>query len=63
MDAFRRALDCYVSYRKTIEETGVRTSLGRAVAFELFGESRDPPLDDLTAGLCAPDQGDRPGSG
>ena len=51
MDAFRRALDCYVSYRETIEETGVRRSLDRLVAFEIFQESHAPPLDDLTAGL------------
>ncbi|MFC2077627.1 PIG-L deacetylase family protein [Candidatus Bipolaricaulota bacterium] len=51
MDAFRRALDCYVTYREMIERTGVRDSLDRAVAFEIFGQSHDPPLDDLTASL------------
>jgi len=49
--AFRRSLDCYVTYREMIEQTGVRESLDRTVAFEIFGENRDPPLDDLCAGL------------
>ena len=51
MDAFQRALDCYVTYREMIEKTGVRESLDRIVAFEVFGEAHDPPLDDLTCGL------------
>jgi LmbE family N-acetylglucosaminyl deacetylase len=51
MDTFRRSLDCYVSYRETIEETGVRRTLDHLVAFEIFQESHAPPLDDLTAGL------------
>lgn len=51
MDAFRRALDCYVTYKDVIEQTGVRESLDRVSAFEIFGESHDPPLDCLTAEL------------
>ncbi|MGB2982697.1 MAG: PIG-L family deacetylase [Candidatus Bipolaricaulia bacterium] len=51
MDAFRSALDCYATYREMIERTGVRESLDRIVAFEIFAESHDPPLDDLCAGL------------
>jgi LmbE family N-acetylglucosaminyl deacetylase len=51
MDAFRRALDCYVTYRAMIERTGVRTSLDRIVAFEFFQEECSPPVDDLCAGL------------
>ena len=53
MDTFRRALDCYETYRETIERTGVRESLDRIVAFEIFDESHDPPLDDLTESLPA----------
>jgi len=52
METFRRALDAYVSYRKTIERTGVRTSLGRTVAFEFYGESFDPPVSDLCTGIA-----------
>ncbi|MFC2099389.1 PIG-L deacetylase family protein [Candidatus Bipolaricaulota bacterium] len=51
MDAFRRALDCYVTYREMIEKTGVRESLDHIVAFEFFGEDFTPPLHDLVAGL------------
>jgi len=47
MDAFRRALDCYVTYQEMIEKTGIRESLDRAVAFEFFGESLHPPICDL----------------
>jgi LmbE family N-acetylglucosaminyl deacetylase len=49
MDAFRRALDCYVTYREMIERTGVRESLDRIAAFEFFGETFDLPV----AGLCS----------
>jgi len=51
MDAFRRALDCYITYREMIEKTGIRESIDRTVAFEFFGESFDPPVDDLCARL------------
>lgn len=51
MDAFRRALDCYVTYREMIEKTNVRESLDRIAAFEFFGESFDPPVENLCAGL------------
>jgi LmbE family N-acetylglucosaminyl deacetylase len=55
MEAFHRALDAYATYRETIERTGVRTSLDRLVAFEFYGESFDPPVDDLCANLAATD--------
>jgi len=51
MEAFRRALDCYATYRETIERTGVKETLDRRVAFEFFQEELDPPLTDLCAGL------------
>jgi LmbE family N-acetylglucosaminyl deacetylase len=47
MDAFRRALDCYTTYREMIERTGVRESLDQTVAFEFFEESLAPPVADL----------------
>lgn len=52
METFRRALDAYVSYQETIERTGVRSLLGRTVAFEFYGESFDPPVTDLCAGIA-----------
>jgi len=51
MRAFQRALDCYTTYRETIERTGVRESLDRTVAFEFFGEQCTPPEVDACAGL------------
>ena len=54
MDAFRRALDCYKTYRETIERTGVRESLDRTVAFEFFQEEYSPPADDLCVGIAPP---------
>ena len=51
MEIFRKALDCYVTYQAMIERTGIRESMDRTVAFELFGESFDPPLQDLCDNL------------
>jgi len=54
MRAFQRALDCYVTYRETIERTGVRGSLDRTVAFEFYQEKCSPPVTDLCEGIVAP---------
>lgn len=47
IEACRRALDCYETFRETIERTGIKEHLFSSVPFELFDESRDPPLADL----------------
>jgi LmbE family N-acetylglucosaminyl deacetylase len=47
IEACRRALDCYVTFRETIERTGIKEHLFSSVPFELFHESHDPPLADL----------------
>jgi len=47
METFRRALDCYRTYKAMIERTGVRETLDRRVAFELFQQDFDPPITDL----------------
>jgi LmbE family N-acetylglucosaminyl deacetylase len=52
MEAFRRALDCYVTYREMIRKTGVRDSLDRTVAFEFFQEDFTPPVGDICEGLA-----------
>lgn len=46
-----RALDCYVTFQETIEKSGIRDHIGAHVVFEIFQESHDPPLSDLTQGL------------
>ncbi len=51
IEACRQALDCYVTFRETIETTGIKEKLFSEVPFELFAERHDPPLDDLFSGL------------
>ena len=51
LDTARRALDCYETFTETIERSGIKDLLPDRVPFELFGESFEPPLDDLFAGL------------
>lgn len=51
LDAFNRALDCYVTYQQTIDHSGVRTLIDREIHFEIFGETHQPPLGDLSEKL------------
>ncbi len=51
LETCRRALDCYVTFRPTIERSGIKGLLPALVPFELFGERHQPPLEDLFAGL------------
>ncbi|HLU47755.1 MAG TPA: PIG-L family deacetylase [Planctomycetota bacterium] len=51
IDKAKRALDCYTTFQRTIEESGIKDMLRKEVAFELFGEERSPPLADLVAEL------------
>ena len=41
------ALDCYETFRPTIEESGIRDFVTREVVFELYQESFRPPIADL----------------
>jgi LmbE family N-acetylglucosaminyl deacetylase len=43
----RRCLDCYVTFKETIEKTGIKDQLPMKVPFEFFQESFDPPVTDL----------------
>lgn len=51
MKRFEQALDCYETYQEVIEASNVRNQVTREVPFELFRESFNPNLDDLTADL------------
>lgn len=51
LERARAALACYETYRETIAEADPLRRVGTGVCFEIFGESHQPPLDDLTAGL------------
>ncbi|MEK6480058.1 PIG-L family deacetylase [Catalinimonas sp. 4WD22] len=45
---FKQALMCYKTYQETIEKSGVVEEIGDKVHFEIFGESFNSPLSDLT---------------
>jgi LmbE family N-acetylglucosaminyl deacetylase len=47
----RKALDCYVTYKETIDKMGIKGFLGDDLAFEIYQESHDPPLADLFDGI------------
>ena len=51
IEACRRALDCYVTFKETIERTGIKDKLYPDVPFEFFGEDLEPPVGDLFAKL------------
>jgi len=51
IETTHRALDCYVTYKDAIEQSGIKDLLPPQVSFEIFGESHDPPLGDLFGGL------------
>lgn len=51
MEKFNRALDCYETYKETIEASGVRKVVTNKVPFEFFGENRSVPVSDITDGL------------
>ena len=43
-----KCLNCYESYQQTIKDSGVIEKIGDKIEFEIFGESFDPPLKNLT---------------
>jgi len=52
MEALHNALDCYVTYRSTIEESGIKRLIKSKVPFELFQENYNPPITDLFEDLA-----------
>ena len=46
-----RALDCYVTYKETIEQSGIKRLITPQIAFEIYQEAHDPPLESLFDGL------------
>jgi LmbE family N-acetylglucosaminyl deacetylase len=42
-----KALDCYETFRETIQKSGIREFIGGAALFEIFQENHNPPLEDL----------------
>jgi len=51
VEAMKRALACYSTYKETIEKVGVVEKVGNRAYFEIYGESFSPPLGDLTERL------------
>ncbi len=51
VSAFKNALACYKTYQEMIKKTNVAKEIGDKVHFEIFGESFDPPLEDLCSKL------------
>jgi len=51
LEAGRRALDCYTTYREVIQRARPLETIGTELCYEFFGESFDPPLGDLTEAL------------
>ncbi len=47
-----QALDCYVTYLDTIEATGIREKIKDPLCYELYRESFDQPLSDLTESIA-----------
>lgn len=47
------ALQCYRTYAKVVEKHQPLTTVAEGVCFELFQETHDPPLEDLTEQLPA----------
>ncbi len=44
----KKALDCYKTYQKIIERTGIYETTHYPVHFEFFGESFNPPVANIT---------------
>jgi hypothetical protein len=52
VEKHRQALDCYVTYRETIEQAGARRNIPQEAVFEIYHEKYDPPLGSLFGGGC-----------
>ncbi len=43
----RKALDCYFTFKETIDNSDIKNQIYKDVNFEIFGESQNPKLKDL----------------
>jgi hypothetical protein len=51
LEVMQRALDCYVTYAATIEESGIKRDIPREAVFEIYQEAHEPALMGLCDGL------------
>jgi LmbE family N-acetylglucosaminyl deacetylase len=49
MENCRKALDCYVTFKETIDKTSIKSFIEPDTCFELFREEFSPPITDLFA--------------
>ncbi|MEP7145959.1 MAG: PIG-L family deacetylase [bacterium] len=43
----RKALDCYVTFKETIDNSDIKNQINKEASFEIFGESYNPKLKNL----------------
>jgi Uncharacterized proteins, LmbE homologs len=53
IEAMKKALDCYASYKDVIDKVGVVQRIGARVYFEFYSEDFSPPLSNLTDQPCS----------
>ncbi|HMQ79365.1 MAG TPA: PIG-L family deacetylase [Ignavibacteria bacterium] len=46
-----KSLDCYVTFKETIDATKIKEQIPDEAVFEIFGEKHEPKLKDLFEGL------------
>jgi LmbE family N-acetylglucosaminyl deacetylase len=51
IEACRNALDCYVTFKETIDNSGIKDLITNEIAFEFYRENFDPPVNDIFAQL------------
>lgn len=47
IETSKKALDCYVSFKETIEKTNIKNQIYKKAHFEIYLENHDPKLIDL----------------
>jgi len=47
LEKARQALDCYVTFKDTIDATGIKDQLSDEAAFEIYREKFDPKLESI----------------
>ena len=50
--AMKDSLNCYETYKSTIEESGVIEKIGDEIPFEFFNEYFNPPVNKITDRLA-----------
>lgn len=51
VEAAHKALDCYVTYKPTIEGSNIKKMVTKSISYDFFLEAFNPPLNSLTDNL------------